>query len=43
VGAFDPLTFVSVSALMLAVVVVATMAPAWRAAHADPAHALRQE
>ena len=36
VRAFDPPTLASVSALMLAVALVATLGPAWRAAHVDP-------
>jgi len=41
VSAFDPVTFVVIALLMLAVTVLASLMPAWRAARADPVVALR--
>ena len=41
VGAHDPLTFVSMAALLLFVAVVASFVPARRAAAVDPLEALR--
>jgi predicted permease len=43
VSAFDLATFAAVALLMFGVALVASVAPAWRAAHVDPALALRQE
>jgi putative ABC transport system permease protein len=40
---FDPLTFAAVAALLLAVSVVASSAPAWRAARLDPMETLRDQ
>jgi putative ABC transport system permease protein len=39
----DPLTFASVTIVLALTAVVATAAPAWRAARIDPAVALRSE
>ncbi len=39
----DPLTFLGVAALLAAVVMAASAAPAWRAARVDPTEALRTE
>ncbi len=41
VSAFDPLTFVVIALVMLAVTTLASFLPAWRAARADPIAALR--
>lgn len=41
VNALDPATFLAVAALMIVVSMVASFAPAWRAAQRDPAEALR--
>ncbi|HEY6909737.1 MAG TPA: FtsX-like permease family protein, partial [Myxococcales bacterium] len=43
VGARDPLTYLSISALLGAVALVATAVPALRAARVDPMSALRAE
>jgi predicted permease len=43
VGARDPLTFVSVPIVLAVVALLATMVPAWKAAHVDPVIALREE
>jgi predicted permease len=43
VGARDPLTFVSVPLVLAVVAVLATLVPAWKAAHVDPVTALREE
>ncbi len=43
VSASDPLTFAVVAMLLGGVAVVASLVPAWRAAHADPLAALRSE
>ena len=39
----DPVTFLAVPAFMIAVTVVACLAPAWRAARIDPVDVLRQQ
>jgi putative ABC transport system permease protein len=39
----DPITFASITLLFLAVVIVAAIVPALRAARVDPAVAIRQE
>jgi len=39
----DPVTYFSATALLLALGIIASMRPAWRAATADPLHALRTE
>jgi predicted permease len=43
VGATDPATFACVCGLMLGVAVVASYAPAWKAANLDPIQSLRAE
>jgi putative ABC transport system permease protein len=43
VRAFDPLTFVAVSAVLLSVSVLASVAPAYRAARLDPMRTLREQ
>ena len=43
VSPMDMPTFGTVSALMLAVALLATLVPAWRATRLDPALALRKE
>jgi predicted permease len=43
VDARDPLTFVLVPIVLASVGVVATLIPAWKAAHVDPVIALREE
>lgn len=39
----DPVTFVTLPALLVAVAVIASLAPAIRATRVDPAHSLRAE
>ncbi len=39
----DPLTFVGVSVVLLLVSIIASMAPAYRAARLDPMHTLREQ
>src|SRR5688572_1413978 len=41
ISPFDPLTFIAIALLMLAVTALASLLPAWRAARADPAIVLR--
>jgi putative ABC transport system permease protein len=43
VGARDPLTFAVVPFVLAAVALLATLAPAWKAARVDPVIALREE
>jgi putative ABC transport system permease protein len=43
VGAFDPLTLITVPVLMLIISLAASCFPAWRASRVDPIHALRNE
>jgi putative ABC transport system permease protein len=43
VGAGDPATFVGVALLLPAVLLLASLGPAWRAARSDPWKALRHE
>ena len=43
VTARDPGTFVVVATVLLAVAVIASVIPAWRAARADPTSALRAD
>ena len=43
VGANDPATIACVCGLMLAVALLASYAPAWRAANLDPIQSLRAE
>jgi len=40
---FDPLTFVGVSAVLLLVSLIASSAPAFRAARLDPMRTLREQ
>lgn len=42
-SATDPMTYLAVAGTMLVVAAVASLAPAWRAARADPSVALRSE
>jgi ABC-type antimicrobial peptide transport system permease subunit len=43
ISARDPLTFVTVSMMLLSIALVAAFVPAWRAASVHPVQALRQE
>jgi ABC-type lipoprotein release transport system permease subunit len=43
VSASDPLTFVFVASLLICVILLACLAPAWRAMRVDPIVALRYE
>jgi predicted permease len=43
IGSNDPITFLSAGVLLLAIGAVASAGPAWKAATADPLHALRTE
>ena len=43
VNAFDPLTYVGVTALLVGVSVTASLSPAWRAARVDPMKTLREQ
>ena len=42
-GCLDPITYVGVTTLLIAVAALASAIPAWRAARADPAITLRAE
>ncbi|MBV8630225.1 MAG: ABC transporter permease [Silvibacterium sp.] len=43
IGAFDPLTWIGVTALLAGVSVVASLSPAWRASRVDPMKTLREQ
>ena len=43
VSAHDPLVFIGVAAVLLAVAGLASLIPAWRAGRADPISALRAD
>ena len=43
VHAFDPVTYVAVTALLVAISLLASVAPAWRAARVDPMKTLREQ
>jgi len=43
VHAYDPLTYITVTALLVVISVVASLAPAWRAASVDPMKTLRDQ
>jgi ABC-type lipoprotein release transport system permease subunit len=43
VGAWDPVTFVTVSVALIVTAVIASWVPAFRVSRADPVGALRQE
>lgn len=43
VRAFDPATYIAVTALLVAVSLLASMAPAWRASRVDPMKTLRDQ
>jgi putative ABC transport system permease protein len=43
VHAFDPLTYIVVTVLLVVISVVASLAPAWRAARVDPMKTLREQ
>jgi len=43
VNAFDPLTYVGVTALLVAVSAAASLSPAWRASRVDPMKTLREQ
>jgi putative ABC transport system permease protein len=43
VGDFDGVTLVAVAGLLVAIAIVATLGPAWRASHVEPTVALRSE
>jgi ABC-type antimicrobial peptide transport system permease subunit len=43
VRAFDPFVIATASAVLLVVAILASMAPAWRAARLEPTDALREQ
>ena len=43
VGAADPITFASIVALFIAIALIASWLPAWRASRLDPIDAIREE
>jgi predicted permease len=43
VHAFDPITYISVTGLLIAISLLASAAPAWRAAQVDPMKTLREQ
>jgi ABC-type lipoprotein release transport system permease subunit len=43
VQAFDPVTYIAVAGLLIAISILASAAPAWRAARVDPMKTLREQ